>query len=115
MSKSIWVVAGWGWLVACTVPGGNGHGGDGGPSPANPEERRQQERACIRQRLPPRADTASEWEVSGYVLVDAYMKCKETPAEASAEDFTAVVQGLATGLQGDASRVRIIAPSGGSP
>ncbi|MFE8597230.1 hypothetical protein [Archangium violaceum] len=113
MLKSIWVVVGWGWLVACTGPGGNG--GDAGMPLPNPEQRREQERACIRQRLPPRAATASEWEVSGYVLVDAYMKCKETPAEASAEDFTAVVQGLATGVQGDASRVRIIAPSGGSP
>ncbi|HEX5746432.1 MAG TPA: hypothetical protein VFZ09_09310 [Archangium sp.] len=106
MSKSIWVVVGWGWLVACTEPGGNGNGVDA---------RRQQERACILQRLPPQGDTASGWEVSGYVLVDAYVKCKETPSEASAEDFSAVVQGLATGVQGDASRVRIIAPSGGSP
>ncbi|HYO74399.1 MAG TPA: hypothetical protein VEU33_50825 [Archangium sp.] len=108
MSKNIWVVACWGWLVACPGPGGNGNGGD-------TDLRREQERACILQRLPPRADAASEWEVSGYVLVDAYVKCKETSAEASAGDFTAVVQGLATGVQGDASRVRIIAPSRGSP
>ena len=63
--------------------------------------------------MPPAEATATEWKVSGYVLVDAYVKCQEKPEQATAADFRAVVREIAQ-LEADSSSVRLIAPAGGT-
>ena len=116
ISKNVWIAGGIIWLGACGGNGGGGavDGGDGKKDPPTIEQRREQMRACIRQRLPGPDDT-QEWEVSGYALVDAYVKCQEKPADATAADFRAVVREMARPVEGEPSRVRLIAPSRGSP
>lgn len=99
MPRYVWAVGGLMWWSAC--PGGK-----------DPEQRNEEMRACILQHLPPMEDTATEWKVSGYVLVDAYTKCHEKAEEATAADFRAVVQEIARMEEGTAL-VRMT-PSGGT-
>ncbi|EPX59896.1 hypothetical protein D187_002640 [Cystobacter fuscus DSM 2262] len=114
MPRYVWVLGGLVWWTAC--PGNGGLGGeDAGGVP--PEQRNRELRACILQRLPPAEATATEWKVSGYVLVDAYVKCQRErePEQATAADFRSVVRELAE-LDADTSLVRIIVPPGeGAP
>lgn len=102
MSRHVWLVGGLVWWTACPGSGG-----------VEPEQRKKEIQACILRRVPPATDPATEWRVSGYVLVDAYVKCQETPEQATAADFRAVVQEIAQ-LEADSSSVRLTALPGGT-
>ena len=99
-----------GW-ASCTGSGGGGGGMEPGEEP---EQRMQEMRACILQRLPPAEAMATEWRVSGYVLVDSYVKCLEDPGQETVADFQSVVQAIAQ-PDADPSRVRITASPGAAP
>jgi len=106
MSKNFWAAGTVLWLAACGVRGGEG--------PLSPEEKKQQARRCILQSLP-RPEGSQEWEVSGYVLVGAYVSCQGQPGDATSSDFRAVVEGMAHPVEGDRSKVRLVVPAGDSP
>ncbi|WP_157758489.1 hypothetical protein [Cystobacter fuscus] len=102
MPRQVWLVGGLVWWTAC--PGNDG---------VEPEQSKKEIQACILRRVPPAEATATEWKVSGYVLVDAYLKCQQKPEQATAADFRDVVQEIAQ-LEADSSSVRLIALPGGT-
>ncbi|WNG40819.1 hypothetical protein F0U60_49265 [Archangium minus] len=102
MPRHVWILGGLVWWTAC--PGNDS---------VDPEQRKKELQACILQRVPPAEATATEWKVSGYMLVDAYVKCQEKPEQATAADFRAVVQEIAQ-LEADSASVRITALPGGT-
>jgi hypothetical protein len=108
MSKNVWTVGAFLWLLACSEDGTVARGGK--EESLTPEQKRLQAQSCIVQRLP-HPEGALEWEISGYVLVDAYVKCQKQFDNAAAADFRTVIQGLAHHVEGDHSRVRVTVPS----
>ena len=109
MPRSVWAVVGVMWLAGCP---GNGGGSDGGTVPSRQKKELQ---ACVLRELPPPADASTEWTVSGYVLVEAYVKCKEASGAAAPADFRAMMEDLARPLEGDASRLRMLVSPGVVP
>ena len=110
MPKRIWSAVGLTWLAGCLG------GGGGSEDEATRRSRQKIElQACVRQKLPPPEDTFAEWTVSGYVLVKAYLQCKDAPGETTSEDFRATVQELVVPLEEDPSRLRVLASPGDSP
>lgn len=107
MQRSAWVAVGFLWLVGCSS---NGSGGDEGTIP---EVQRKELQTCVLQELPPPVGASAEWTVSGYVLVEAYIKCKASSGTAA--DFRAMLRDLARPLEGDVSRMRILASPGNAP
>jgi hypothetical protein len=78
-----------------------------------PERQKKELQSCVLQELPPPADASAEWTVSGYVLVEAYTKCRASSSTAA--DFRAILQDLARPFEGDVSRMRILASRGDVP
>ena len=105
MPRRVWVVVGWLGLAGCPSNGGG----------TDPSLQAKELRTCVLRELPPPGDASAEWTVSGYVLVEAYVKCKEATGAGTSADFRTLVRDLARPLEGDASRLRILVSPGEVP